>query len=159
MNVISSFTSRAAGASFMTTGTLRGQKICRTATASSNSRYVRKHILELAPYTPILPFEVLSGELTKLFFLFCSLCCGDVSYCWPTCERTEKFGFLPDDIVKLDANENPYGPPPGIFRLLYFLPTSQTSTHLLQRWLKRCLRLNFRTSILIPNLVSCDKPW
>eukprot|EP00982_Pelagococcus_subviridis_P000091 768-Pelagococcus_subviridis.AAC.6 len=90
MNVISSFTSRAAGASFMTTGTLRGQKICRTATASSNSRYVRKHILELAPYTPILPFEVLS----------------------------EKFGFLPEDIVKLDANENPYGPPPEVAEAL-----------------------------------------
>jgi len=44
------------------------------------------HIARLEPYTPIMPFEVLSGQL----------------------------GRRPEDIVKLDANENPYGPAPAV---------------------------------------------
>ncbi len=43
---------------------------------------VRAHIQVMPPYEPILPFEVLSDQL----------------------------GRQPDQIVKLDANENPYGP-------------------------------------------------
>ena len=43
---------------------------------------IRKHLESLPPYTPIEPFEVLSARL----------------------------GRTPDQIVKLDANENPYGP-------------------------------------------------
>nr|KYP62064.1 hypothetical protein KK1_016586 [Cajanus cajan] len=46
--------------------------------------FIREHLRKLAPYQPILPFEVLSARL----------------------------GRKPEDIVKLDANENPYGPPP-----------------------------------------------
>jgi histidinol-phosphate aminotransferase len=46
--------------------------------------------LDLAPYTPIVPFEVLSEQL----------------------------GRSPEDIVKLDANENPYGPPPEVAEAL-----------------------------------------
>ncbi|WMV23279.1 hypothetical protein MTR67_016677 [Solanum verrucosum] len=46
--------------------------------------FIRTHLLKLSPYQPILPFEVLSTRL----------------------------GRKPEDIVKLDANENPYGPPP-----------------------------------------------
>jgi histidinol-phosphate aminotransferase len=42
----------------------------------------RKHLESLPPYTPIEPFEVLSARL----------------------------GRSPDQIIKLDANENPYGP-------------------------------------------------
>jgi hypothetical protein len=42
----------------------------------------RTHLESLPPYTPIEPFEVLSARL----------------------------GRSPDQIVKLDANENPYGP-------------------------------------------------
>jgi len=47
---------------------------------------VRKHLESLPPYTPIEPFEVLSARI----------------------------GREPSQIVKLDANENPYGPLPVI---------------------------------------------
>ena len=43
---------------------------------------IRKHLESLPAYTPIEPFEVLSARI----------------------------GRSPDQIVKLDANENPYGP-------------------------------------------------
>jgi histidinol-phosphate aminotransferase len=46
------------------------------------ARLIRPDVLAMAPYTPILPFEVLSEQL----------------------------GRPPEEIVKLDANENPYGP-------------------------------------------------
>lgn len=49
---------------------------------------LRTDILGMEPYTPIVPFDVLSARL----------------------------GRPPEDIVKLDANENPYGPPPGALR-------------------------------------------
>ena len=47
---------------------------------------IRKHLESLPPYTPIEPFEVLSTRI----------------------------GRSPDQIVKLDANENPYGPLPAV---------------------------------------------
>ena len=47
---------------------------------------VRKHLESLPPYTPIEPFEVLSARLVR----------------------------EPSQIVKLDANENPYGPLPVV---------------------------------------------
>ncbi|KAF9670649.1 hypothetical protein SADUNF_Sadunf13G0090800 [Salix dunnii] len=46
--------------------------------------FIRSHLRKLSPYQSILPFEILSAQL----------------------------GRKPEDIVKLDANENPYGPPP-----------------------------------------------
>jgi histidinol-phosphate aminotransferase len=46
--------------------------------------FIRPDIAAMKPYTPILPFEVLSQKLKR----------------------------APEDIVKLDANENPYGPSP-----------------------------------------------
>jgi len=47
---------------------------------------IRKHLESLPPYTPIEPFEVLSARI----------------------------GRDPSQIVKLDANENPYGPLPVV---------------------------------------------
>ncbi|PKI51867.1 hypothetical protein CRG98_027700, partial [Punica granatum] len=50
----------------------------------TGDKFIRPHLRKLSPYQPILPFEVLSTRL----------------------------GRKPEDIIKLDANENPYGPPP-----------------------------------------------
>ncbi|KAG9142967.1 hypothetical protein Leryth_006223 [Lithospermum erythrorhizon] len=66
--------------------------------------FIRKHLRNLSPYQPILPFEVLSNRL----------------------------GRKPEDIIKLDANENPYGPPPEVFEALgsmkfpYIYPDPET---------------------------------
>lgn len=49
-------------------------------------RLMRPDIADMPEYTPIVPFEVLSARL----------------------------GFAPEDLVKLDANENPYGPSPRV---------------------------------------------
>ena len=60
---------------------------------SSKSLYqnlVRSNIADMAPYTPIVPFDVLSKRL----------------------------GIPVEDIVKLDANENPYGPSPSVYSAL-----------------------------------------
>ena len=58
-----------------------------------NTQYqnlVRPDITDMAPYTPIVPFAVLSEQL----------------------------GIAAEHIVKLDANENPYGPSPAIYQAL-----------------------------------------
>lgn len=52
--------------------------------------FIRPDIIAMKPYTPIVPFEVLSARL----------------------------GRPPDEIVKLDANENPYGPSPQVLAAL-----------------------------------------
>jgi histidinol-phosphate aminotransferase len=54
------------------------------ASAVNFTSFIRSDIAAMKPYTPILPFEVLSQKLNR----------------------------APADIVKLDANENPYGPSP-----------------------------------------------
>lgn len=56
-----------------------------TSAPARGADFIRPHLRTMAPYTPIVPFDVLSQQL----------------------------GRLPRDIIKLDANENPYGPPPG----------------------------------------------
>lgn len=52
--------------------------------------FIRPDIIAMKPYTPIVPFEVLSARL----------------------------GRTPDEIVKLDANENPYGTSPQVLAAL-----------------------------------------
>lgn len=52
--------------------------------------FLRPDIATMEPYVPIVPFEVLSARL----------------------------GRRPEDIVKLDANENPYGPSPAVLSAL-----------------------------------------
>jgi len=60
------------------------------ARAPSGTSFLRQHLFDLKAYTPIEPFEILSAKL----------------------------GRSPEDIVKLDANENPYGPPPEVRQAL-----------------------------------------
>jgi len=55
---------------------------------------IRPDIPDMEPYTPIVPFEVLS----------------------------ERLGRRPEEIVKLDANENPYGPSPLVRERLASFP-------------------------------------
>jgi len=55
---------------------------------------IRPNIATLKPYTPIVPFDVLSKQL----------------------------GRQPDEIIKLDANENPYGPSPRVAQALAAAP-------------------------------------
>jgi histidinol-phosphate aminotransferase len=59
-------------------------------TSADYTAMIRPEIVAMQPYTPIVPFEVLSARL----------------------------GRQPEDIVKLDANENPYGPSPRALEAL-----------------------------------------
>jgi histidinol-phosphate aminotransferase len=58
------------------------------------TRLIRREVASLEAYVPILPFEVLSARL----------------------------GRAPETIIKLDANENPYGPSPRVRAALGALP-------------------------------------
>ena len=60
----------------------------------SPENLLRAQVRALEPYVPILPFEVLSRRL----------------------------GIPPERIVKLDANENPYGPVPAVLEALAAYP-------------------------------------
>ena len=59
-------------------------------TTFSPTQLIRDNVMSLKPYTPIVPFDILSQEL----------------------------GREPTDIIKLDANENPYGPSPLVAEVL-----------------------------------------
>ena len=60
----------------------------------ASESFIRPHLRKLAAYTPIEPFEVLSKRLGRDAL----------------------------DIVKLDANENPCGPPPEVLEALGSMP-------------------------------------
>ena len=62
--------------------------------AQQVARLIRPDIYEMPAYTPIVPFEVLSQRL----------------------------GIPPEQIVKVDANENPYGPSPRAIEALSRYP-------------------------------------
>jgi histidinol-phosphate aminotransferase len=95
-------TTRGASASTSSSGRtprlqVRATAMQEKASASANdssTRFLRPHLLKLAAYTPIEPFEVLSA----------------------------RFGRTPQEIIKLDANENPYGPPPEVREALASMP-------------------------------------
>ncbi len=73
----------------------RSQSLTESSFANLLQRIaIRPHIADMAPYTPIMPFEVLSQQL----------------------------GRPPAQIVKLDANENPYGPHPAVAAALAAYP-------------------------------------
>jgi histidinol-phosphate aminotransferase len=57
--------------------------------------FIKQHILDLPPYQPVYPLNVLAEEL----------------------------GYQTSELVKLDANENPYGPIPEVFNELANLDT------------------------------------
>jgi histidinol-phosphate aminotransferase len=65
----------------------------------------------MEPYTPILPFDVLSEQL----------------------------GYGPEEIVKLDANENPYGPSPRVREALAAMPYPHSYPDPESRHLRRAL--------------------
>jgi histidinol-phosphate aminotransferase len=75
------------------------------------ARLLLPHIAELEPYTPIVPFEVLSQQL----------------------------GRPPEQIVKLDANENPYGPAPAVREALAGYPFAHIYPDPEQRELRAAL--------------------
>jgi len=92
---------------------------------NSGSTWIREHLKQLSAYTPIEPFEIISAKL----------------------------GRRPEDIVKLDANENPYGPPPEVldalgsmkFPNIYPDPESRTLRKALSNW----------TGVPAENLLVC----
>lgn len=69
---------------------LHAEQLGGTPTRVTGDSFIRLHLKKLSPYQAILPFEVLSARL----------------------------GRKPEDIIKLDANENPYGPPPEVSEAL-----------------------------------------
>ncbi|KAF8085946.1 hypothetical protein N665_0641s0003 [Sinapis alba] len=62
----------------------------KSKTLTMRDSFIHPHLRMLAAYQPILPFEVMYAQLGRKL----------------------------EDIVKLDANENPYGPPPEVFEAL-----------------------------------------
>jgi histidinol-phosphate aminotransferase len=73
--------------------------------------FLRPDVTTMEPYTSILPFEVLSDEL----------------------------GYVPEEIVKLDANENPYGPSPRVRQALAEMPYPHIYPDPESRHLRRAL--------------------
>ena len=79
---------------------------------------IAPHLREMQPYTPIVPFDVL----------------------------TQRLGLSRDQIVKLDANENPYGPSPRALQAL----ASADTLHVYPDPDQRALRDAISHSISVP---------
>jgi histidinol-phosphate aminotransferase len=77
----------------------------------SLTQLLRPDVATMEPYTPILPFDVLSAQL----------------------------GRAPEDIVKLDANENPYGPSSKVREALAAMPYPHIYPDPESRHLRRAL--------------------
>jgi histidinol-phosphate aminotransferase len=78
---------------------------------STVTQLLRPDVATMEPYTPILPFDVLSAQL----------------------------GRTPEDIIKLDANENPYGPSPEVRKALAAMPYPHIYPDPESRHLRRAL--------------------
>ncbi|MDX1600341.1 MAG: aminotransferase class I/II-fold pyridoxal phosphate-dependent enzyme, partial [Anaerolineales bacterium] len=74
-------------------------------------RAVRSDVRTMAPYHPIQPYEILAEELR----------------------------IKASEIVKLDANENPYGPPSAVQEALAELQDVHIYPDPESRWLRRAL--------------------
>ena len=70
--------------------------------ANNKKTRIRPEIARMAPYTPIVPFEVLSRRL----------------------------GRSAENIIKLDANENPYGASPRVYAALGDIARSPLNYHI-----------------------------
>jgi histidinol-phosphate aminotransferase len=77
----------------------------------SLTQLLRPDVATMEPYTPILPFDVLSSQL----------------------------GIAPEQIIKLDANENPYGPSPHVREALAAMPYPHIYPDPESRHLRRAL--------------------
>jgi histidinol-phosphate aminotransferase len=77
----------------------------------SLTQLLRPDVAMMEPYTPILPFDVLSSQL----------------------------GIAPEQIIKLDANENPYGPSPRVREALAAMPYPHIYPDPESRHLRRAL--------------------
>jgi histidinol-phosphate aminotransferase len=86
-------------------------------------KYIRKHILSMKPYEPILPLDVLS----------------------------EKLGIPDGELIKLDANENPYGMPPSSKRRLADLSSGHIYPDPESRYLRQ--RLSAYLQVPFENIV------
>jgi len=73
--------------------------------------FIQQHIRDLPPYKPILPFDVLSDEL----------------------------GIPKENLLKLDANENPFGPLPEVSEVLSRIRTLHIYPDPESRQIKRLL--------------------
>jgi histidinol-phosphate aminotransferase len=78
------------------------------------ARFLRPHIVDMEPYTPILPFDVLSEQL----------------------------GIPAEQIIKLDANENPYGPIHPVVVALGKLPYAHIYPDPESRALRKAVEVN-----------------
>ena len=77
----------------------------------TTAQFLRPDVATMEPYSPILPFDVLSEQL----------------------------GHAPEEIVKLDANENPYGPSPKMRDALAAMPYPHIYPDPESRHLRRAL--------------------